>query len=193
MNYFKPKGTNLELCTKINHMIAFMKSFITDKKGLHCYTIFQDYELYKINDDFSIHLHTENNEMYIVNTNNISVEKDEYILCLEHDSDKLTPPSFFDDDYYMDFIYLNRHDCDTIEIAIDGETQYVSTTEFNLLNEDEAFQFSTMHSNMVMDIVQYVQYFRKYNVSFRVWFNPKLEELYEVLDEEFGIQQYNLS
>jgi|AGFT01.1.fsa_nt_gi hypothetical protein len=194
MNYYKSKWTNKELCLKVENVIAFMKSFMQDKHKMKCISIYQHYEIYYINKDFSMHVHENNQEMYLVSTNELEIQKDQYMFCLENTHERVSaPPTFYNDDYYTDFIYINHKRADEVDIEVDGEGQTVSTLQHNLLNEDEEFQFSTVYSDTILNVVQFVQYFKEYDTSFRVWFSPKIEELYEVLDEKYGIRNYHLS
>ena len=96
--------------------------------------------------------------------------------------------SYYQDDYYKNFLMVNT-DCDTVGYKL--ETQHheiLEIPEFDLMQEDGEFQYSLLHDDEKLGIMQVVQYFkRKGSVSFCDWMHSDFDKIYEELDNAFNI------
>lgn len=96
--------------------------------------------------------------------------------------------SYYQDDYYKHFLMVNT-DCDTVGYKL--ETQHheiLEIPELDLMQEDAEFQYSLLHDDEKLGIMQVVQYFkRKGSVSFCDWMHTDFDKIYEELDDAFNI------
>lgn len=97
--------------------------------------------------------------------------------------------SFYNDDYYSDFIYFNNKNADIVlTVSDEFEDEVIGTPSLSLSTEEGRFQLKCMYSDHTVNVLQVHQYFLNVNQeSFCCWFHPEFEELYEVLNEQFGI------
>lgn len=107
------------------------------------------------------------------------------------DGDELED-SFFNDDYYSNFLLFNSN-TDFVDFTTGyGHEVHIDIPDLDLQTEDGLFQFQTLHPDQIVDIMKIVQYFqRKGHPSFADWFHPEFDKIYEELNDTFNIGREN--
>lgn len=179
---------------KLERVIHFLSTFGNRKlemKKLVCGTLERKVTKnltvsYPYYDDEGIAILFYNNDL---GKNGISIDHvvKTYPRPQPHDVSRLCD-SYYQDDYYKHFLLVNT-DCDTVGYKLETQQHDIlEIPEFDLMQEDGEFQYSLLHDDEKLGIMQVVQYFkRKGSVSFCDWMHTDFDKIYEELNDAFNI------
>lgn len=189
----KNETNMVEGCKQIERILHFMLTFDNSVHNLEFIGLDGSGMKYKINNDFIIW--NSLNEVNILYNDNKETDQfgGGYCYCMRSfKKDDISPiRPFFNDDYYIEFIYFNSAYNGEIEIQIEGNDVIILPyPEYDLESDDGAFQYSCLYSNDIVNIQTINQYFYKRNAKpFSVWLTLPITKLYRILDEQFNISR----
>lgn len=173
---------------KRERLLYFLKTF--PNRGLEMVRQNRDGTLaYKVNDNIIVEKpHYERNSYVIFYKHTERTVNIDHVLKVYIEEDDVPQHSFYNDDYYKEFLYFNPT-CPYIEFTVcyDNHTNLDIPT-IDLETEEGQFQTSLLYEDGILGIMTYVQHMQRKGFNFFAdWFHPKIDEIYEVLNDTFNI------